>query len=167
MPTLNRKKSYVISSWSTVVHNGAGNEKFVTDKMVQFVRQSNMPGISAHIEDISAGLFGAKRKFLIVRQSNLPDYKIYIGVRDFGRHLDVSYFVAIEPSGFKRYMSKKMAGNPYVLSQNVDMFSQQDLYASAFIIKDYLKQTLMELYNDLKLDPTKLETKGRGFLDAW
>jgi len=166
MATLSRH-AVIQGAWSTVLHNASGHEKLIFDKMLQFVKDSNMPGISARLDDVSSGLFGAKRKFIIIKQSNLPDYTIYIGARDFGTHLDVSYFVAIEPSGLKRYMSKKMSGNPYVLSQRADMFSQQDLQACAFIIKEYLKQTLEEMCIDLKLNPGNLESKGRGYLDAW
>jgi hypothetical protein len=69
-----------------------------------------------------------------------------IGARDFGIHLDVSYFVTREPKGIKRFLSKTMTGSPQAFSTQIDMFSQQDLYACASIVKNYLKQMLEKLW---------------------
>ena len=49
----------------------------------------------------------------------------------------------------------------------VDMFAQQDIRAFATVATEMFKKTLNELLEELKLDPSILNKKSRGYLDIW
>jgi hypothetical protein len=106
-------------------------------------------------------------KFLVVNHGSIRDYHLYIGARDFGTNLDVSWYLTIQPGGLKRMMSKYMTGNPQALSMQVDFFSQQDLNACVGFAHYCVTATVKQLLKELEQDPTGLNTKSKGFLELW
>jgi hypothetical protein len=40
-----------------------------------------------------------------VSNDSLREFLLYIGARDYGIHLDVSWYLTVQPSGFKRAFS--------------------------------------------------------------
>jgi hypothetical protein len=109
-----------------------------------------------------------KRQFLVVRHNSLRDYRMFINIRSFGAHLDASWYVTIEPRFLKRTLSKYTQGNANALSQNIDIFSQQDLSAYVGITSSCVMRALEMLLEELKLDPTRLHnTQSKGFLSVW
>lgn len=161
------KHESVASSWNALVIQGAGKDKWVMDKVEGMIKEAHMPGITTGQEVVSSGLFGAKRKFVVVNHNNLRDYKLYIGARDFGTNLDVSWYLTIQPSALKRAVSKYATGNPQALSMQVDFFSQQDLSAYTSYAHHCVTETVKELLKELEQDPTGLNTKSKGFLELW
>ncbi len=101
------------------------------------------------------------------RVHNLRDYKLYIGARDYGTSLDVSWYLTIQPSALKRTLSKYTTGNPQALSMQVDFFSQQDLSAYTSYAHHCVTETVQKLMKELEQDPTGLNTKSKGFLELW
>lgn len=86
------KHESVTSSWNALVINGAGKDKWVMDTVEGMIKDAHMPNVTTGQMDISSGLFGAKRKFLVVNHNNLRDYRLYIGARDFGTNLDLGFY---------------------------------------------------------------------------
>jgi hypothetical protein len=167
MATLSREK--VIDQWSALVERGAGKDKWVIDKTEALIKQFNAPGVSWKREAVSAGVFSNKRDFLIVTHQRLKEYAMFISARDFGRDLDVSWYLTVNPGSFKRAISKRLAyGDPNALSTNLDVFAKQDLsaYTSAVhhCLQDVLK-TLME--SELNQDYATIDRKSKGFLSVW
>jgi len=74
------KHEAVVERFNTMVLNGAGKDKWVMDTVGQMIKESNMPGVFANQQQVSSGLFGAKRPFLVVNHNNLRDYHMYIRV---------------------------------------------------------------------------------------
>jgi len=161
------KHESVTSSWNTLVINGAGKDKWVMDTVEGMIKDAHMPGVTTGQQDVSTGLFGSKRKFLVVNHTSLRDYRLYIGARDFGTNLDVSWYLTIQPSALKRAVSKYATGNPQALSMQVDFFSQQDLSAYTSYAHHCVKETVKLLMKELEQDPTGLNTKSKGFLELW
>jgi hypothetical protein len=167
MATLSREK--VIDQWSALVERGAGKDQWVIDKTESAIKEFAAPGVSCRREVVSSGMFGEKREFLIVTHQKLKEYAMFISARDFGRDLDVSWYMTVNPGSFKRAISKKLAqGDPNALSMNLDVFAQQDLgaYKTAVhhCVQDIIK-TLME--TELKQDYSTVDRKSKGFLSVW
>ena len=137
------------------------------DTTENFIKEAKMPGVNQHQEEVSSGLFGSKRNCVIVTQANLRDYRMYIYARDFGTHLDASWYLTVQSRFLKRAMSKYTTGNPNALAQNLGIFSQQDLGAFATITGQCLKRTLKVLLEELKQNPSGLDTRSKGFLSVW
>src|SRR5262245_39473731 len=157
----------VADSWNTLVHNGAGHDKWLLDTVEGMIREAQMPGVTTGQTDISGGMFSERRKFLVVNYARLRDYRLYISARDFGTNLDVSWYLTIQPGGLKRMVSKYMTGNPQALSMQVDFFSQQDLSACIGFAHHCVTDAVKQLLTQLEQDPTGLNTKSKGFLSLW
>lgn len=118
------KHEAVVDSWNTLILSGAGNGSKILGRVERMIRESKMPGILVERRDVSSSLiFGAKRDFLVAMHQTLRDYRIYIGARDFGSNLDVSWYLTIQPRFLKRTISRYAMGNPQALSWQID-FSQ-------------------------------------------
>ena len=166
MATLSREK--VIDQWSSLVERGAGKDRWVIDKTEELIKQFNAPGVVCSREVVSSGLFGEKRNFLMVTHQRLKEYAMFISARDFGRDLDVSWYLTVNPSSFKRAISKKLAmGDPNALSMNLDVFAQQDLGAYKTAAHHCVLAAIETLMEELKLDYSSIDRKSKGFLSVW
>jgi hypothetical protein len=66
------------------------------------------------------------------------------------------------------YAGKYTAGDPNALSQNIDIFIQQDLSACVGIVNQCVKRALHMLLEQLEQDPSGLNnTQSKGFLNVW
>jgi hypothetical protein len=157
----------VLQSWNRLVENGAGHGKEILDAVEEKIRASKMPDILWNQREASSGFMGAKRWFLVIGHRNLNDYRMYIGARDFGLHLDVSWYLTVQPSTLKRAFSKYTMGNPNAISMQMDFFRQQDLSACVGYAHKCVMEEVEKLLQQLGQDPRTLNTKSKGFLELW
>jgi hypothetical protein len=157
----------VMKQRSYIVEEAAGRARWVFETVGQIIKDAQMPDVWCELSEVSTGMFGEKRDFLVVGHTKLRDYKMFVGARSYGIHLDVSWYMTVEPGLLKRTLSKYTQGNPQALSQNVDIFSQQDVSAFTFITERAVKRALDMLYEELQLDPSPLNRGGGGFLNSW
>ena len=157
----------VLAGDNFMVEGGAGREQWVLDTTEQFIKDAHMPGVYTEQKDVTPGLFGEKRKFLVVRHGRYKEWHVFIGARSFGEHLDAGWFLTVEPSLFKRTVSRHATGNPTAFSQKIDFFSQQDVRAFKTVAERAVERTLQMLYEELKLDPSGLNVGNKGFLSVW
>ena len=157
----------VIDSFNYIVEGGGGREQWVLDTTERFIRDSRMPGIITEQKDVTPGFLGDKRKFLIVRHVKYREFRMFIGARSFGEHLDGSWFLAVHPSFFKRVVSKHTTGNPTALSQKLDFFAQQDIKAMKAVAHNCFKRCLLMVQEELNLDTSGLNADTKGFLNVW
>jgi hypothetical protein len=115
------------------------------------------------------GMFGNKRAYLMITNNALKDYCMYVGARDYGKHLDVSWFLTIEPGFFKSMFSAMLAnGNITALSFSLDLFSNQDLRAYITSVhRGAVRKAAEQIVEDLGQDSTKCDWKSKGFLEVW
>jgi len=161
------KREAILEQWAEVIERGAGHAKEVMQKTERLIIDANMPNVRTRIDTVSTGIFSQKRDFLLVSNDNLREYILFITARDYGTMLDTAWYVTLNPRGLKRTLSKAMTGNPNAFSQQVDMFMQQDIHAFVTVATGLFKRALDELMEELKLDPSILNKKSRGYLDIW
>jgi hypothetical protein len=158
----------VIDSFNYIVEGGGGREDWVLRETERLIIDSNMPGIVTEQKDVSPEFLALeKRKFLIVRHVKYREFRMFIGARSFGEHLDASWFLAVDPGFFKRTVSKHVTGNPHALSQRLDFFAQQDIKAFKTVSHECFKRVLQTVLEQLSLDPSGLNADEKGFLNAW
>lgn len=95
---------------------------------------------------------------------------MYVGARDYGRHLDVSWFLTVEPGFFKKAFSDILTkgANPMALSMMLDLFDQQDLRAYVTAVhRCCIRQAVEELVATLGQDSSRFDWKSKGFLEVW
>jgi hypothetical protein len=161
------KNESVVDKWNTLVENGAGRAKQVMDAIETKIKAANIPGVRTSQRDVSSGMFGTKRSFIHVGNDSLPDFLLYIGARDYGVHLDVAWFLTVQPTGLKRAFSKYSMGNPLAMSMALDFFRQQDAHAFVTTVHHCVTEEVKTLLDDLDQDPRTLNTQSKGFLSVW
>jgi hypothetical protein len=102
-----------------------------------------------------------------VNHQALRDYHLFIIARNFGKDLDVSWFLTVAPSFLKRTVSKYAMGNPNAISMSLDVFDQQELSAFSTVTHHCLLKSVKALMEELEQDFSTLNTKSKGFLEVW
>ncbi len=167
MATLSSRDK-VVDNWGQIIENGAGRDTWILDKTEVFLKEANMPNVEWRREQVSSGMFGEKRTFLIGNHKALREYTLYIGARNFGVHLEVSWFLTVSPGFLKRAVSKKLTmGNPFALSENMSIFAHEDLASYKSVAARCVERACHMLMDELNLDTSGLSTKGKGFLANW
>jgi len=104
------KEEGILDEWGMVVDSAAGNVRIVLDDIQRRLKESRIPmGCSWRIEEVkSKHLIGrVRRNMLFVTIEQFSDYHMYIGIRDYGAHLDCCRFLTLEPGKVKKWISKK------------------------------------------------------------
>jgi len=167
------KDEKLLDSWGVVMEGGAGKQEETIGYVIQRLHSSQLPGVEWNKVDVQPGmlkgLFGKKREYLMVTCQALKDYRMYVGARDYGKHLDVSWFLTVEPGFFKSAFSAVLAhGNINALSFNLDIFDSQDLRAYVTSVhRCAVRKAVEEVATELQQDTSKFEWKSKGFLQVW
>jgi hypothetical protein len=185
------KKEEVIDSWSVLIGASQGKAEEIFGNTDSFITQTKVPNVKKERKKLAPGvikgLFGAKRDFLMVTETGnrrLKPYQMFIGARDYGNNLDVSWYLTYRTSfrqkllaffllipglnllilpfaligRFTRMAKEKRGG------LDLDLFDEQDLRAYVTNAHHCLLEAVNKLMLDLNQDPSKIDRKSRGFL---
>lgn len=185
------RKEEVIDSWSVLIENAHGKAEGIFGNTEGFVEQSKAPDVEVERKKIAPGiirgLLGAKRDFLIVKEIGNPTLKpfqMFIGARDYGNNLDVSWYLTIRPTFWEKVLALWLSipflnwlALPFAWGRSassmikekrggldLDLFDEQDLRAYVTNAHHCLLKAVDKLMLELHQDPTKIERKSRGFL---
>jgi hypothetical protein len=107
------KDEKILDTWGVVMESGSGHAASVLQNIQDLLKHSDLPGISWDIVEAQPGmlkgLFGKKREYLRITNEGLKDYRMYLGARGYGKHLDISWFLTVEPGFFKSAFSAMLA----------------------------------------------------------
>lgn len=161
----------VVDQWYTLMDGAAGKSDFIFDTTEKHLKTLEAPNVDWGYETVKPGLFkgwmGKKREFLVVKNKGLKDHQIYVGVRDYGTDLSVSWFLTTEPKYFKALVSSAVTGSIKALSFALDLFDQEELTAYVTATHHCLLKAVKELMEQSGQDFTKVNTKSKGFLEVW
>jgi hypothetical protein len=161
-------KEQVIDSWGMLIENAQGRSDEVFQSTEAFISESKAPSLKTRKEkmapSIVGSILGTKRDFLVVKdqQSSLSPYQIFVGVRDYGANLDVSWYLTYRPSFFKSLLHL-FRTSAFALSE-LDLFEQQDLTAYTTVCHHSTLKAVENLMQKLNQDTTKIDRKSKGFL---
>lgn len=166
------RKEQVIDSWGILIENGQGKADDVFEDTEFFIEGSKAPGIEMKRKEMAPGIIrgvlGAKRDFLVVRAKTnlgLNPYQIFVGARDYGNNLDVSWYLTYRPSLLESLLCliPFVRVTPLSLA-DLDLFDQQDLTCYTTNCHHCLLKAVERQMMALGQDPSKIERKSRGFL---
>lgn len=169
--TLNDYK--VTERWGIVVEGAVGQNEGVMQNIQDLLQASKLPGVKWGKIDAQPsmlkGLFGNKRSYLMVTNEALKDWCMYVSARDYGAHMDVSWFLTVEPGFFKSMFSAMLShGNIKALSYSLDLFSQQDLRAYVTSVHSLAVRKAVEaVSSELGQDSSRFDWRSKGFLEVW
>jgi len=164
------KDEKIIDRWSIIVEDGQGKAEQIYQDTENYIMESKAPGIKIERTKVRPGwlkgILGAERNYMMVTNQALGDYRMFIGARDYGDNLDISWFLTCEPGFFKKKLSSVLTSgaSDKALSLNLDLFQQQDLNAYATVAHHCLLKAIEKLMSGLDQDSSKIDRKSRGFL---
>jgi len=164
------RKEQVVDSWSILIEKGKGRGEEVFSDAKSFLEESKAPNIKMERKKMAPGLIrgilGVEREFLIVKEKGgrLGPYQIFIGARDYGENLDVSWYLTYRPSLIDAIISLLTLGIIRRGLRELDLFDLQDLTAFATNCHHSLLKAVEKQMLSLNQDPSKIERKSRGFL---
>jgi hypothetical protein len=163
----------IMDQWGVVLEGAAGKDIPLLHMVQDSLQASGLPGVVWEKVDAQPsmlkGWFGNKRAYLMVTNDGLKDYRMYLGARDYGKHLDVSWFLTVEPGFFKSAFSAMLAhGNYQALSFNLDVFKSQDLRAYVTSVHRLcVRRAVEQIAKELGQDTSGFDWKSKGFLQVW
>jgi len=167
------KDEKILDTWGVVMEGGAGHSASLLQNIQSGLKDAELPGIAWEVADAQPGmlkgLFGKKREYLMITNQGLKDYRMYIGSRDYGKHLDLSWFLTVEPGFFKSAFSSMLAhGNINAISFSLDVFDTQDLRAYVTAVHHgCIIRVVQDLGRKLNLDTTHYNWQSKGSLQVW
>ncbi len=164
------RKEQVLESWGMLIENGQGKYNEVFQDTEDFIKESKAPSLETSNEKMAPGIigsfFGAKRDFLMVKDqqsSMLSPYQVFVGVRDYGNNLDVSWYLTYRPSILEALLSLFRPGGTALALSELDLFELQDLTAYTTVCHHSTLKAVGKLMLALDQDPLKIDRKSRGF----
>ena len=167
------RKEEVIDRWAVLIGGGQGKSGEIFNNTEHFLRQTNAAGVATERKTLSPslvkGFFGAnQRDFEVVTETGNPKlkpYQMFIGARDYGNNLDVSWYLTFKLSPWQAILSLiPFLGGTSKTSNDLDLFDEQDLRAYVTNAHHCLLQAVDKLMMGLNQDPSKIERKSKGFL---
>jgi hypothetical protein len=165
------RKEQVLDSWSILIEKGNGKSEEIFKDAENFLRESKAPNVEVERARIAPGvlkwIIGEEREFLKVREksASLRPYNIFIGVRDYGENLDVSWYLTFTPSIIDALVYLLTLGRfGFKTTKDLDLFELQDLSAYATNCHHSLLKAVEKLMLSLNQDVSKINRRPRGFL---
>jgi len=185
------KKEEVIDSWSILIGGGEGKADEIFSNTDSFIDLTKVPNVKKERKKLAPGvvrgLFGTKRDFLVINETGNPrlrPFKMFVGARDYGNNLDVSWYLTVKPGFWRKLLAYllfipflNLLILPFVLVGGIaskvkekrgrldlDLFDEQDLRAYVTNAHHCLLEAVTKLMVDLHQDPLKIDRKSRGFL---
>jgi len=170
------KDETILERWSVLIKNAHGNGEKIYNRTAEFIQELQAPGINSEMVKLrtdrierGGGFFTkfVERDYLMVTHDHLRDFRMYIGARDFGSALYVSWYLTCAPNFLKKTISGLLTKDPQSLSFMFmsDIFRQEDLTAYVTAIHHALIDATKEVSESVGFDFTKVDQKSKGFLN--
>ena len=175
----------ILDSWSIVIKGAQGKGEELFQRVMKHIEEAKIPIIDFQMVEVEnprpsralrewrvvkelgeevREFVQRNRDFLLVTNAVLKDYRMYIGARNFGKNLDVSWYLTCEPGYFKRAISSLTTGSEKAIFFGFDPFDFQDLNAYVTVVHHALLEAVGEIMQSLNQDPSKIDRKSKGFL---
>jgi hypothetical protein len=160
----------ILESWSVLIENAQGKGEDVYAQTSNFIQVSQAPGVTFEMVMVRTGekisFFGrlVERDYMMVVNEMLKDYRMYVGARDYGNNLNVSWYLTCEPGVLKALASGFITKDPRGLSFALGLFQQEELVAYTTAVHHCLLKSVETIMQGLNQDPSKIDRKSKGFL---
>ncbi len=182
------REEEIVDRWATLIEEANGKGKEIFRLTQENLKELAVPNIELVQKEISPSLMkklkGKTRTFLVVKNSYLEGYLMYIGASDYGKQLSVSWYLTLEPSGLGRLLGKlpwpvqiflfpffipvaiyNMFKKKSVSPADMDLFDLEELTAYVSTAHHALMDAAKEVSQTVGFDFTKVDQKSKGFLN--
>ena len=180
------KKDRIGDQWSTLIEGANGEGEQVIKGVIRAIERVEAPNVFVKRQEISPGIgfITKSRNLLVAEHRVLHNYDMYIGARDYGKQLFVSWYLIMEPTSFWRLFKRNPIGAifsiPFLFFMSMisrsqggkgeflsalNVFDTEELTAYVTTVHHAVLETTKELMENRHLDFTKVDSKSRGFLN--
>ena len=181
------KRDKIGDQWSTLIEGANGEGEQIIKGVIRAIERVEAPDIFIKRQEISPGrgFITKSRELLVAEHRVLHNYDMYIGARDYGKQLFVSWYLIMEPTSFWRLfkrnpisaifnipflffmgmISRSQGNSKGEFFSALNVFDTEELTAYVTTVHHAVLETTKELMEQRKLDFTKVDTKSRGFLN--
>jgi len=121
----------------------------------------------AEVVKSSTWIQRVRRDFLCVTQDAFKDYKMHMGARDYGIHLDLCPFQTVDAGFLKALISGKVTGERTAIPGGANILKHQDLVAYVTVVHHCVLDAVEALMKELGQNPARIDRKSNGFLEVW
>lgn len=189
------KEEAIIDRWSVLIEGAEGKKEEVFKNTEQKLEKIEVPSLRTERKTITPSIFKAlfsnkkKREFLLATNEYLEGYLMYIGAKDYGKQLSVSWYLTAEPVGIWSRISEMLPDIEFiqvavsilvlplillerifkkkksVAPEEMDIFDLEELTAYITTVHHALIDATKELSESVDFDFSKVDQKSKGFLN--
>ncbi|MEK7082622.1 MAG: hypothetical protein AAB972_00500, partial [Patescibacteria group bacterium] len=102
----------IIDKWSTLIDGANGDGEKVITGLMREIERVDAPNIHVTRKEVrpGRGFIKKPREFLVAEHRLFDIYDMYIGARDYGKQLFVSWYLVAEPMAFLRLFKRNPIG---------------------------------------------------------
>jgi hypothetical protein len=165
------KKTRMLDTYAALIENGQGEAETFFKAIEQYLKNANLPNVTFERTEVKTSRIwgrGMSREHILVSHKALPEFKMYIGARDYGNNLSITWALTIEVGFMDRQLSKQLVGSGVGLTlATLDLFHQQELDAYTKAVHRAVVRISQNLMKTLDQDINLLTTRTRSGLAAW
>lgn len=162
----------LLDNWSILIKDAQGKGEELLKETERLIKEGNLPDIEMERVNLSisatlSGIFSKtkEREYLEVKNKDLPRYGIYITARDYGKNLDVQWYLFNRsPQSLFEALKAVPKELRRGLTGGLNLFEEQDLTAFVTAVHHSLLDAVSKIMQGLGQDPSKIDRKSRGFL---
>ena len=184
------KEKTVLERWSVLIDNSSGKGDRIYEMVEQDLKEKEAPKVKTARRMVTPNFFkmlqGKEKPFLVVTNSYLKGYKMYLGATDYGKQIFVSWYLCLEPNKYIKIiealpwwlqimlipivtiirMGLWLRGKSKAVSPEfMDIFDMEELSAYVTTVHHALIDATEEISKEVDFDFTKVDTVSRGFLN--
>jgi hypothetical protein len=98
-----------LDNWSILIEDAQGRANEIFEAVKRDLEESKVPGVDCEMVKVPGerkGFFKVSvEDYLMVANERLKDFHMYVGARDYGKDLNVSWYLTCEPGPLKQLLS--------------------------------------------------------------
>ena len=159
-------KEVIVDRWWMLVEGASDKVEQVFKDTETNITQSEAPDVKFERVKVSSSFFGGvmgnDRDFIRVKDKHLPGkYDMYIGIRKYGKHLDLVWYLTYEPGLITRIINMILFFLKKTLVLNLSLFDEHDLKVYATVVHHCFLQAIEKV---TKGTGQEIDRKSKGFL---
>lgn len=179
-------KDRVVESWTALLDGANGEGEKVIKGAIREIERVEAPNIHITRKKVNPGrgFIQKSREFLVAEHRLIDTYDMYIGARDYGKQLFVSWYLVAEPVSFSRLFKRnpilavlklpflvlamvaaRARGEKGEFYSRMNLFDSEEITAYVTTVHHAVTAAAKEMAEARHIDFSKVDTKTRGFLN--
>lgn len=181
------KEDNILDQWTHLFPDAQGKGEKVFAEVKRTIGKTDPPHVDLKEKEVEGGTIrgNEKKTMLTAENDRLAGFIMYVGARDYGKQLLVSWYLVEELTGLSRFrriismhwiltlvflpyylgatVIEKLTGR--VSAENMGVFEREELSAYTGTVHGAVVEASRTVAEELNLDFSKVDTKTRGFLN--